>query len=619
MMRPGVLLALMMVASGALAQEYTFERLGVPTLETGHGLSFTTEHPDGYWIAWGAHEAPDFLGLFGVRLDNGEYFLIDLSMFGQSHVAAVAGRDGNIYAYVGRPDAHFLRIDPVTRDITDLGAPAENAYYFSSGSTGPDGRYWVGSYPRATLVWVDTNTGEIGEVGRLPSDDRNKYQFPSCSVSEDNIVYCPVGLHHQELYAYNPETDEAAQILPEEFTSRSGSPRVWRAPDGTVYGRSGGDHFRCMPTGIERVDVAPGGGRNVRAGDETVSDIDAEGVITLTNVDTGQARELQTEYLGRKVMIYCVATEWDRKIWGGNGFPARVFSYDPDTGEMVDHGKQTGGRIQVYDIIGTPQGLLLSGYTGGTINFWNPNAEEGEEANLGLARGENQERALQWVHGPDGHYYIGSRPIKGHVGGGLCRVTLDGADGKPEARWWINPIGEQSVQGCAPVPETGELLCATSRYGGSSSIPTEPEGHVFLWDCAGEEVTHVEEPIPGARSYSAPVRAETGIVYMLASTDEGGRYVGYDPVKRECVFVGELPVARTHFPSLHEKPVGPGGLMVGLGDDAIFAIDPADHSARVLARHPSLSEAHGFMVTDEGVLYYGSEAVLWRCDLLRGS
>ncbi len=615
MIRIAVALTLVTLTTGALAQEYTFENLGVPTKQTGHALYFTTQHPDGYWVAWAPHESPDFLGLFGVRLDTGEYSLLDLSMFGSSHVAAVAGRDGNIYAYVGSPNAHFLQIDAATREITDLGAPASKSYYFSGGSMGPAGRHWIGSYPRATLVWVDTNTGETGEVGRLPSDSRNKYLFPSCAVSADNIVYCPAGLHHQELYAYDPATGEATQILSEEFMARTGSPRVWRAPDGIVYGRSVSDHFRCTPTGIEPVESAPGGGRSVRAGNELVGNINAEGIVTLTDVDTDQTRELQTQYLGRDVMIYSVGTEWEGRIWGGNGFPARVFSYDPATGEMVDYGQQSGGRIQVYDIIGTPAGLLLSGYTGGTINLWNPDAAEGEQANLGLARGDKQERPMQWVQGPDGQYYIGTRPIKGHVGGGLCRVTLDGDDG-PEATWWIDPIGAQSVHGCAPVPETGELLCATSMYGGSSSIPTEPEGHIFLWSCADEAVTHIDEPIPGAKSYTAPVRADTGIVYMLASTADGGRYVGYDPVKRETVFVGELPGNRSHFPSLHEAPVGADGLMVGLVDDAIFAIDPADHSASVLARHPSIATAHGFTVTAEGALYYGSDGVLWRCDLL---
>jgi hypothetical protein len=64
--------------------------------------------------------------------------------------------------------------------------------------------------------------------------------------------------------------------------------------------------------------------------------------------------------------------------------------------------------------------------------------------------------------------------------------------------------------------------------------------------------------------------------------------------------------------------VGPDGLIVGVVDDAVWAIDPADHSSRVLARHDSIAGAHGFMVTEDGVLYYGSHTHVWRCDLSAG-
>ncbi|MEA3401957.1 MAG: hypothetical protein U9R79_12040 [Armatimonadota bacterium] len=604
---------LMAVTGGwSRAQDLEFESLGVPVMETGHGISFVTEHPDGHYVAWDRHETPDFMGLLGVRLDSGEYFTLDLSQWGSSHVTATVGPEGDIYAYCGRPAAHFVRIDPATLEVTDLGAPAENAHYFAQGAKAPDGRFYVGTYPRAALVWVDTNTGEIGTAGRMTDDERNRYLWASVAVSDDNIVYCPVGLHHQELYAYDPATGEATQILPEELMELPHSPRLWTGTDGEVYGRSGGTRYRCTPTGIVTdCEIADARGGRPQAGEWLVGGIDTEGALTLTHAETGETRTVQTQYRGRPVMIYSVCTQWQGRVWGGTGFPARVFSVDPETGETEDHGRQSGGRIQIYDIIGTPEGLLLSSYTGAHLNLWNPLAPEGEEDNQALERGHHQERPIQWTQGPDGNWYIGTRPIKGHVGGGLCRVTLDPL----EATWWINPIGEQSVMGCAPVPETGELLCATSNYGGSSSIPTEPVGHIFLWDCDGERVAHIDEPVEGARSYSAPVRARTGIVYGISYGDAGRQLFGYDPVKRETVHVGELPGERPHFPSLHGGLVGPDGLIIGLADDAVFAIDPADHSTRVLGRHESIAEAHGFMITDDGVLYYGSGAELWRCRL----
>jgi len=610
-------LAWMVSAVGARADDYVFEDLGVAVRVPGQGIIFVTEHPDGHAIGWGRHETPDFMGLLGVRLDTGEHFLVDLSMFGRGHVIATLGADGNIYAYGGTPNAHFTRVDPVTREVTDLGVPEPNTHYFVAGAMAPDGVWWTGGYPSAALVRLDTNTGEFGSVGRLTDDERNRYLWPAVAVAADGMVYCPVGLHHQELYAYDPATGAKAQILADDLTALSGSPTVWLAADGNVYGRSSGGAdgpvwYRCTPTGIERVEEAPARAREVpRTSDWAVGGIGRDGVMTLTNAETGEQRTLQTDYLGHELRIYCIADEWQGRIWGGTISPAQVFAVDPVTGEITEHGKRTGGSTQVYDIIGTPEGLLLASYGGACLDLWDPEAP-GDEALRALPRGEMQERPARWTVGPDGNYYVGTVPIKGHVGGGLARVTLDRLD----ATWWIYPIGEQSISACAPVPETGELLCATSIRGGTSAIPTEIEGHIFLWSCAEERVTHIDEPVPGADTYYAPVRADTGIIYLLARTDEGTRCVAYDPVQRETVFVGELPGGYGRFPWLHDRPVGPEGLIIGLVDDAVWAIDPADHSTRVLARHESISSAHGFMVTEDGVLYYGSGTHVWRCRLL---
>ena len=178
---------------------------------------------------------------------------------------------------------------------------------------------------------------------------------------------------------------------------------------------------------------------------------------------------------------------------------------------------------------------------------------------------------------------------------------------------WPTPIADQSVEYVAPVPETGELFCTTSVRGGSSAIPTETSACVFLWDTAKEEMVFRADPVPGTETYGRAVRGRNGLIYGLAEK----RYYVFDPVGRSIVFTGELPVKSLRFPHLNREPVGPRGLIVGLGDDAVYCIDPADNSARVLARHPSIGSpgkggAHGFFVTPDGVLYYGSEATLMR-------
>src|SRR5262249_40379544 len=85
--------------------------------------------------------------------------------------------------------------------------------------------------------------------------------------------------------------------------------------------------------------------------------------------------------------------------------------------------------------------------------------------------------------------------------------------------------------------------------------------------------------------------------------------------KRQTIMTGDLPVKSLHFPDLADTPVGERGLLYGLGDDAVFAIDHADHSVKLLGRSPALTTAHGFCVTRGGDLYFGAGARLKQAKL----
>ncbi len=608
--------AVMVVAcillAGSATADYQFECLGTPCVEHGLELSAVTQAPDGTYTAWGLHKEPRKRALIGVDLQTGEMTRIDLRMYGDlGNFPMVTGADGNLYIYAGGP-AHFLRYNVIASGLEDLGVPAEPASYFGHGALADDGRFYVGSYPDTHLVYCDTSTGEIGDLGTMREDPRQCYIFPNVEVS-DGVVYCPTGLHHQELWACDTRTGTKRQILPAEMTERQGAPSIWEGPDGMVYGRSAGDRFQCLPDRIvtdvavpERVEEP------LTAGAERVSAVDAEAWVTLTDAESGDTRQVQTDYAGRPLRIYCVGCERDGKLWGGTCFPANVFSYDPETGAMVDHGRISSGRIQVYDILSVDTGLLLASYVAALIDLWNPDEPAGEGNPYRFERGETQDRPIQWALGPDGHAYIGTRPAKGRVGGALARVDFRDRS----ITWWCNVIPNQSIMGCAPVPETGEMLCTTSTYGGSSSKATEPEGFVFLWDCAEERVAERLQPVPGTKTYGAVARADNGLIYCIAHP---GHYFALDPVSRETVFVGELPDGldgyAMRFPGLTDRPAGPDGLIYSVIGGAVYAIDPTDHSMSMVADHPSLVDAHGFYVTDEGVLYYGAWSDLWRVDL----
>ncbi|MBI5802632.1 MAG: hypothetical protein HZA92_18155, partial [Verrucomicrobia bacterium] len=195
------------------------------------------------------------------------------------------------------------------------------------------------------------------------------------------------------------------------------------------------------------------------------------------------------------------------------------------------------------------------------------------------------------------------------LGGALLRVNPDDLSHKT----WSNLVTNQSLGRLVSVPQTGQVLGATSIYGGSSATPTEAEACIFLWDCKREEIVFTAKPLPGAKTYGAVVRAANGLIYGVEG--RGNRYYAFDPVARKTVFAGTLPVKTLRFPELADEPSGPRGLIYGLGDEAIIAIDPADHSVKVVGQNPALKSAWGFCVALDGQLYFGALGHLMRCQL----
>jgi outer membrane protein assembly factor BamB len=592
-----------------------FEVLGEPVRMRELSFSLVTQDPDGYHIAWAGflETVLNSTALVGVRTDTGEVLHHDLSKYGEGKITITKGADGNVYVYAGNP-GRFFRYVIEARELEDLGVAADPANYYSAGALAPDGKFYVGSYPNATLVCCDTNTGEVENLGRIADDEKQFYIFPSVAASDDNVVYCPVGLHHKELWSYIPKTGERKQILPAPLDTLQGTTQVWTGEDGRVYGKADEETFLCLPDRIVTGKTVPARPRTpLLAGDKQVGTIDETGHLALTDRGTDEVIRMKTDYRGKRAWIYSVSCEHEGKVYGSCALPGRSFCYDTDTEAMTDLGVLGSGHCQVYDTIGLPEGMFLCSYMGAYVDVLDPDRPIKEGVNPRcLGRVEGQERPIQWCVGPDGMLYTGTEPAKGRLGGTLMRVNP-----KDESlKVWPTPIANQSVEYLAPVPETGELFCTTSIRGGSSAIPTETSACVFLWDTAKQEMVFRADPVPGQENYGRAVRGHNGLIYGLA----GETYYVFDPKTRSVVFTGELPVKSLRFPHLNREPVGPRGLIVGLGDDAVYCIDPADNSARVLGRHPSIGSpgkrgAHGFFVTPDGVLYFGSEATLMRCRL----
>ena len=602
-------LALFLLSTGSFGAQYRFEPLGRPLTPMAAEIALTTPGPDGRVQAWAVVEAPEMYGVIGVSVDTGETQWIDLADYGYGHIQITSTPSGKLYLYAGNP-GHFLKYDIASKELTDLGAPARDTVYWLGQAVGPDGKLFVGVGLGARLVYVDPATDEIKNLGSMADDPKNRYLLHPV-VSDANVLYGPIGLHHPALVACDVKSGQSRQILPEELKTGSGMVSVWVADDGQVYGERSGRQFRCHPDRIEYIEGAPPARSTdlVRqAGDYTAEQIDTRGRLILRHRQGGEPKTVQTQFPGVPKEIFCISCERDGKVYGGGGsHQANTFTVDMKTAELNDHGRHTRGGVQVYDILSHPRGLFYSSYVGANLDFWNPETNERRHIAT-LEEDYDQERAWQLTLGPDGMIYTGTRPIKGHLGGAVVRVNPEDFSFK----LWRNVIPNQSFISAVAVPKTGEIFFTSSVQGGTSAAPTETEAYVMLWDCAKEEMVWKGTPLPGTTVYGKAAIGTNGIVYGLA----GNRYFAFDPVARRVIHTGELPVGDPALPGMVDEAAGPQGLIFGLGDGAIFAIDPADHQARIIARHESIDDrVRGMYVTQDGVLYYSKGSELWRVDL----
>lgn len=588
-----------------------FEDLGMPIKTTNVNIRVVTTSDDGKTVAWGTVSGDNVRQLIGFDTETGKKTVVDLLAYGESNIQIALAQNGSIYIYTGNP-GRFLKYHPQNGELADLGVPNSATRYWLGGAhaVGPDDVFYIGTYPQARLVAVDMRTDKTIDLGRLTEDDRQRYII-NPAVSDENIVYAPVGLHHRELWSIDPETGEKQQILPEKLQKGQGAPTVWTAADGQVYGRLGGTRFLCQPNGIQLDQTAPPREypQRTAAGSDQVQGVDERGRLVLES-PTGETRFVQTDFEGIGETIFSLGDVADGWLFGSAIKPGKSFAVNLETGKTRDLGIITHGRIQVYDFLHHDQGLFAASYTGGYIDLLNVddalNGRRGQSI-IKLSSRYSQERPNQLLEGPDGAIYAVTTPVKGHLGGALVRVDPDNLSTKV----WRHLIPDQSLLSLASVEQTGELFITTDVRGGTGAKPTASAGYVFLWDPRTEKVVFKTKPVPAAKRYRSVATARNGIIYGIAQR----YYYAFDPVKRETIHVSPLPTGGVRFPGLHPKPIGPDGLIYGIAGGGIIAIDPRDHSVSVIAEHESLRNGRGLFVTDDKVLYYGSGAHLMRYEL----
>jgi len=604
------------ISAVAAAPQYSFEEVGRP-VRLPLPIEFITKGADGNFTAWGNLGSSDATrrALVGVDIKTGALTEVNLAKYGIANANQCFKYDENtIYIFSGMP-GRFFKYQIAQRQLTELQPPSHATYWMkSSFAIAPDGKIYVGLFPGAAVMVLDPATDKVTLHERISPDAREQYVI-NPTASDKNILYFPVGMHHGELWSYNPATGAKQQILPPELTSAYGHPKVWTGTDGEVYGSVGKTEFLCREDGIETGKTLPP--RKVPAANIAngvqAKEIDIKGRLVLENIKTHQQTSVPTKFDNTAVTVVGIHTIFDGKLYGSSHKPGLCFSYDLQTGGFENLGRLTRGAVRVYDMFPYGGGMYISSYVGGYIDYYQPGKET--KSVIALWKDYEQERPLQFTQVTDGQIYAISQPVKGHLQGALIRINPKDNSTKV----WRDFFGELSPTSITTVPETGELFITCTIAGGTSAVPKAKEAEVLLWNPQTEKVTLRLRPIAGATDYGRAMHAKNGLIYGCA----GRQYYVFDPRLRKVIYKGDIPqmdgVKLSRSPLLCAQQVGDEQLIYGVerNSGALLEIDPKNNQMRVVAQEKSLRQIRDAFISPDGILYYGSGARLMRCRLLQ--
>ena len=600
--------------SFAQQKAYEFEELGKP-IRSPLTIAFVTNDEATGPMAWGALTDAEKNVLVGVHVEDGHLIEVDLSEYGKANALLLfKASERYIYMFTGK-SGRFLKYDTRLNEIETVGEETKALYWMKTSFTeAPDGRVYVGTYPRAAVAVLNPKTGEVEVIDRISTNSGSEYVINPAS-DMDGIIYLPTGMKHGELWSYNPETGEKKQILPKKMMTY-GAAQVWRAADGKVYGRKGNTTFLCTENEIVEgetqeafVDTPDNLYGNVRA-----LYLNTEGNLIVEDQTSKEQLIVESTFEPSAHEVFSVGDIYNGRLYGSGMKPGHIFTYDINTGGLDDLGYLTRGRVQAYDILAHRDQLFMSSYTGGYIDVFTVDSNgipSNRKSVAHLHRMAKQERLLQLTLGTDGHIYSPTMPIKGFLGGTLVRVDPKSL----ETKVFQDVVPNQSLMAVTAVKETGELFLTSSVYGGTSSKPTEKEAVVALWDPEGEQVTYTGKPIQGARAYGKTVQANNGMIYGAALDT----IFVFDPLERKVAAKASLEKqSDSRARVVLSESLGEDGFVYGIDsrNGQLFRVDPSTHKVTVLGEDSSLINARFAEVKEDGYLYYPNHSKLMRVQVV---
>ena len=598
------------MAVSAAAAEAVFENLGSPLdqLELTQFCCVTRDAAGEPYI-WGVYDVLGRYTIVGINMKTGRSVSFNTAAIGRARI--IRSAKGGLYAHLAAPapkGGRFYKLDAADNTWHDLGQSSPEGAYVLDSVSAPDGMIYVPSYPRAEIMRLDTNSDTILPPVKLAEDPRQLYAT-RLRIADDGTLYALVGLHHMEIWSWNPATGVKQQILPKRLTEAAVRPniRLETGTDGAVYALCDKEWLRCFPDRAETVATPPSfRSHNVyphRADGVKAIKINSKRELEVQGAG-GVIRGIPTDVPEFHPVIYSVSLCRDGKLYGGSFSPARFFTYDIASGEHRDFGTVTRGTVQIYDLIEAGESMVAGSYVGAYLDLVDPETGKSKPLHC-LDKTAQQERPNCFARGGNGRIYVATCPIKGRLGGELAE--LDPANGFA-LREWGELVPKQSFASVAAIPGGHLLFIGSDIAGGTSAVPEAKEAETLIFDPDTGKVVWRGKPLPGETCYLSAVTGPDGLIYGTGRST--GRYFAFDPAKRKVVKTGALPEAGRPF--IARQPASDGSL-IGVVGATLFRIVPGTFRLETLGHCNALRMLHYHIVLAPGnELYFGSGSNLWR-------
>lgn len=563
-------------------------------------------------------------------------------------------------------EGKLFRYRPSTNTFTDLGSPIPagsggNRYVYGL-SAAPDGTIYGGTYPGARVFAFHPETGAFETITTLATNS-NAYVRATAFDPDRNVLYAAVGAVANRMVRIDLETRQTTTVAVDPALTAAMANDL-RYIDGRIFLNANGRMGMLDPetlTAIPFVDRETGAqSTTVQAISRGVSE-PRDGIVYFSDIDPA-GEDQSTESPQQRLMALdlsdntyapapvasgpvhltraAIGFGWEDAEGGpvlhtfvGN-YMSLGFRYDVRTAAMSEHTYPLPrGPVEVFNVEAGPDGniYLNSGINGefaeydprtatstplprtnqverflwddgklyqgmypdANLQVWDPAHPERVEVLTSLKRDYKQNRPFG-LAADDTRIFMGTMPDYGHTRGAL--TVYDKATGTLSVTY-----ADQTV---ASVVRVGDLLAVgTSRDIAQGAGPLSPRtARMYLTDPSDPALDAPIYAVPAAMSYTAFTVGPDGLLWGLAD----GTVFAVDTEKRRVVKTFVLAAETTGARNGRLFFGGNGMLYAGF-NSKVFEIDPVDGSRQRLP----ISMVSPTLGTD-GYIYGGSGSHLVR-------